>query len=217
MKIKSFTFNPLQENTYVIWCEDTQNCAIVDAGNYDNAENKELRNFILENSLIPTLLLGTHAHIDHIFGNWYVKQEWNIPYLLHREDIPMLDRSITMAALWNLNYTPSTLPDAFLEAGQILTLGKCELEVRFVPGHAPGHVIFVNHEDRWVIGGDTLFRGSIGRTDLPGGNHKLLLDKITQEIFTLPEDYTIFSGHGPETNVGFEKTNNPFFLSNHYE
>jgi glyoxylase-like metal-dependent hydrolase (beta-lactamase superfamily II) len=104
-----------------------------------------------------------------------------------------------------------------LAHGDHIKIGNCELEVRFVPGHAPGHVVFVNHADRWIIGGDTLFRGSIGRTDLPGGNHDLLLKKIREEMFTLPDDYIVHSGHGPYTSIGFEKENNPFFLTTHWE
>lgn len=217
MKIHFFQFNPLQENTYIIWDPESLECAIVDAGCYDTAENNELKKFISSHGLIPKYLLGTHAHIDHIFGNWYVKQLWNIPYYLHKEDVPMLDRSVTMAAVWNLQFTPSDEPDFFLEAGQIIKLGNGELEVRFVPGHSPGHVVFINHANHWVIAGDTLFQGSIGRTDLPGGNHDVLLSSIREQLFTLPEDYLVYPGHGPKTNIGFEKKNNPFFISTHWQ
>lgn len=217
MKIHGFTFNPLQENTYVIWCETTKEAAIVDAGNYQSQENQQLKQFVADQGLKVTHLLGTHAHIDHVFGNWYVKQEWNVPYYLHPLDIPMLDRAVTMAAVWNLAYTESPLPDCELAHGMKMQIGTCELEVRFVPGHSPGHVVFVNHQDHWVVGGDCLFRGSIGRTDLPGGNHDLLLNKIREEMFSLPDDFTVYSGHGSETSIGFEKANNPFFLSGHWE
>lgn len=217
MLLKSFCFNPLQENTYVIWDENSLECAIVDAGNYDSAENQELKDFIQQNGLKPTMLLGTHAHIDHVFGNWYVKQEWNLPYYLHQDDLPMFGRSEQMAALWSLAYTPGPMPDHYLQHGDKLQLGETELEVRFVPGHAPGHVVFIQHAGKTVLGGDTLFRGSIGRTDLPGGNHDLLLQKIREELFSLPEDYTVYSGHGPETTIGFEKAHNPFFLTTHWE
>lgn len=217
MNLHFFTFNPLQENTYIIWCQDTLECAIIDAGNYDSAEGAALEEFINTNQLKPTHLLGTHAHIDHVFGNWFVKQKWNLPYYLNEGDIPMFARSEQMAVLWSLQYTPGPMPDHNLAHGDRIKIGNCELEVRFVPGHAPGHVIFVNHADRWIIGGDTLFRGSIGRTDLPGGNHDLLLKKIREEMFTLPDDYMVHSGHGPYTSIGFEKENNPFFLTTHWE
>ena len=217
MNLHFFTFNPLQENTYIIWCQDTLECAIIDAGNYDSAEGAVLEEFITTNHLKPTLLLGTHAHIDHVFGNWFVKQKWDLPYYLNESDIPMFARSEQMAVLWSLKYTPGPMPDHNLAHGDHIKIGNCELEVRFVPGHAPGHVVFVNHADRWIIGGDTLFRGSIGRTDLPGGNHDLLLKKIREEMFTLPDDYIVHSGHGPYTSIGFEKENNPFFLTTHWE
>jgi len=217
MNLHFFTFNPLQENTYIIWCQDTLECAIIDAGNYDSAEGAALEEFITTNHLKPTLLLGTHAHIDHVFGNWFVKQKWDLPYYLHEGDIPMFARSEQMAVLWSLQYTPGPMPDHNLAHGDQIKIGNCELEVRFVPGHAPGHVVFVNHADRWIIGGDTLFRGSIGRTDLPGGNHDLLLKKIREEMFTLPDDYIVYSGHGPYTSIRFEKENNPFFLTTHWE
>jgi glyoxylase-like metal-dependent hydrolase (beta-lactamase superfamily II) len=123
----------------------------------------------------------------------------------------MIDRSETMASIWNLNYTTSPQPDVFIEGGQTIQVGNGELEVRFVPGHAPGHVVFVSHKDEWAVVGDTIFEGSIGRTDLPGGNHDLLLQKIKEEIFTLPDNFTLYPGHGIETTVENEKQNNPFF------
>lgn len=211
MKLHYFTFNPFQENTYVIWDEQTLDCAIIDAGNYNSAENDMLKHFIEQNGLKPQYLLGTHAHIDHVFGNWYVKQTWDVPYCLHPADKVMLERSIEMSALWQLNYTPGPDPDVELNHGNRITLGDEILEVRYVPGHAPGHVVFVNHNSKLVIGGDTLFRGSIGRTDLPGGNHEQLISAITEQLFTLPDDFTVYSGHGPETTIGYEKENNPFF------
>jgi len=211
MKLQRFTFNPLGENTYIIWCPITLECAIVDAGMYNSTEHQIVQTFIEENHLKPVALLGTHAHIDHIFGNWWVKQTYSIPYFLHPDDIKMIERSETMAALWNLAYTPSPLPDNPLKAGDIISIGQQELEVRFVPGHAPGHVIFVHHGSDTALVGDTIFQGSIGRTDLPGGNHNLLLQKIQEEIFTLPDRFILHSGHGAETTVGTEKVSNPFF------
>jgi len=212
--IQTFTFNPLGENTHVIWCDQTLKAAIIDAGMYDRNECEVIKNFLNENKLELTLLLGTHAHIDHIFGNWWIRQEYpDVPYYLHPDDIPMIERSETMAAIWNLNYTPSMLPDNFLNHGDQISLGKMQLDVRFVPGHAPGHVIFINTSENWAIVGDTVFQGSIGRTDLPGGNHELLLNKIQSEIFTLPENMVLLPGHGPKTTVAHEKSHNPFFNS----
>ncbi len=213
MKLHRFTFNPFQENTYIVWCEDTLECAIIDPGNYDSHDHAQIKSFIEKHQLVPKFILGTHAHIDHIFGNWWVKQEYNIPYYLHEEDIVMIHRSETMSALWNLNYTQSPLPDHYLNHQDTIQIGNGTFEVRFVPGHAPGHVIFISHDDAFAIVGDTIFQGSIGRTDLPGGNHDLLLQKIKEEIFTLPENYTLFPGHGLDTTVNAEINTNPFFNS----
>ncbi len=212
MPIKAFTFNPLGENTYILWDESTKSAAIIDAGMYDRNECNQISEFISQNQLNLQFLLGTHAHIDHIFGNWYIKQEFpDVPYLLHEEDVKMIQRSETMAALWNLNYTPSPLPDRYVNHGDTVDIGNITLKVRFVPGHAPGHVIFINEAENFAVVGDCVFQGSIGRTDLPGGNHELLLEKIRTEIFTLPEDMELFSGHGPSTTVGREINTNPFF------
>ncbi len=211
MKLKRFTFNPLQENTYLIWCEETLACAIVDAGMYDSCEQQQVQDFIDTHLLKPTLLLGTHAHIDHIFGNWWLKQMYNLPYYLHPADIVMIDRSENMATLWNLQYTPSPFPSNSLAHDEVVRIGNGELQVRFVPGHAPGHVIFVDIAGEQALVGDTIFKGSIGRTDLPGGNHDQLLQNIDSQIFTLPEHFTLHSGHGPSTTVAFEKACNPFF------
>ena len=210
MKLHRFEFSPFAENTYVI-TGTGQQCIIVDPGCYQATEEMMLKNWIEELGLTPVALLNTHAHIDHIFGNAFVKNTWNVPMYLHHDDLPLFDRAESMAALWNLSYSPSPMPDADLKGVQHLELAGIKLELRHVPGHAPGHVIFIHHESRQVICGDTLFRGSIGRTDLPGGNHELLLSSIRSHMFTLPDDYVLHSGHGPETTVGEERTHNPFF------
>ncbi len=212
MPIHAFTFNPLGENTYIVWDEFSKEAAIIDAGMYDRNECNQITDFLSQNQLQLKYLLGTHAHIDHIFGNWFIKQEFpDVPYLLHADDVKMIQRSETMAALWNLNYTPSPLPDQFINHGDSINLGQTVLKIRFVPGHAPGHVIFINESENFSVVGDCVFQGSIGRTDLPGGNHDLLLEKIRTEIFTLPEDMNLFCGHGPSTTVSREINTNPFF------
>jgi len=211
MPLQRFTFNPLQENTYLIWCERTNDCVLIDAGMYNRSEQSQIQNFLIEKELNPVALWGTHAHIDHIFGNdWFLKT-YGVPYYLHPADLPMIERSKSMAAVWDLQYTESPLPTHHLEHGQTLQVGQCQWEVRFVPGHAPGHVAFINHSDQTALVGDTIFYGSIGRTDLPGGNHQELLSAIERELFSIPDSYTLFPGHGPETTVGQEKTSNPFF------
>lgn len=211
MPVTGFTFNPLGENTYIVHDAESKDAIIIDAGMYNSQECQAIQTFLEEHSLTLNAIWGTHAHIDHIFGNWWIKEKYQIPYYLHKDDIKMIERSETMAALWNLNYTPSPLPDEFLHHDDQLTLGSLSIQVRYVPGHAPGHVIFYCKDENWAVVGDTVFQGSIGRTDLPGGNHELLLQKIQEEIFTLPDQTTLYTGHGSSTNVAFERKNNPFF------
>lgn len=170
-----------------------------------------LENFINEEGLTPVALLNTHGHIDHVFGNQFVKSKWNIPMYMHEADLMLLDRAMEMAALWNLRFTPSPLPDFGFTHEEHLQLADMTFETRHVPGHAPGHFVFIFHQEKTVFCGDTLFHGSIGRTDLPGGNHDLLLRSIRSHLFTLPDDYNLQSGHGPETSVGYERLHNPFF------
>lgn len=209
VQFQCFEFSPFAENTYVITGRNRQ-CLIVDPGCYGASEEIQLTDFIDANGLTPVALLNTHAHIDHIFGNYYVKNKWNMPMYLSELDIPLFERAENMAALWNLKYTPSPLPDEDLQPGEVVLAG-ITLEVRHVPGHAPGHMVFIHHESKTVICGDTLFQGSIGRTDLPGGNHDLLLKSIREQLFTLSDDYKLLSGHGPATSVGEERAHNPFF------
>lgn len=185
-------------------------CILVDPGCYDAKEQMLLQQTLKEKGWKPVAVWNTHAHIDHIFGNAWAVETFQIPLLLHPLDVPMFERSEQMAALWQLRYTPSPMPNEWLSHQQILHLGDLEWEVRHVPGHAPGHVVFVQHQQKVIIAGDTLFKESIGRTDLPGGDHNLLLRKIKEELYSLPEDYQILPGHGDATSVGHEMRFNPF-------
>lgn len=213
LQIKSFTFNPFQENTYLIY-DDSLQAAIIDPGCHTTQERKELADFILENNLKPVLLLNTHCHIDHVLGNDWVKNTYKIPLLIHRLELPVLKSVEAYASNYGFHNYSGAEPDGFLEEGEVISIGAEKLKVLFVPGHAPGHVVFYHAESGRAIGGDTLFQGSIGRTDLPGGNHQLLLDKIKSVLFALPDETVIYSGHGPETMIGFEKSNNPFVGKN---
>ena len=208
MEIIAFTFNPLSENTYVLGSQNQ--CVIVDPGCYDAIEQKQLTDLFKTKNWNPVAVWNTHAHIDHIFGNAWAVETFQIPLYLHSLDIPLFERSEQMAALWQLKYTPSPMPNELLSHLQTLTFAGQAWEVRHVPGHSPGHVVFINHDLKTVIGGDTLFHESIGRTDLPGGDHNLLLRKIKEELYSLPEDYQILPGHGAATSVGHEKQYNPF-------
>lgn len=211
MQVKKFTFNPFQENTYVLF-DESKECVIVDAGCYHPQEFEDLKSFISANNLKVVKLISTHSHLDHVFGNKVVLDFYKVPLGIHPEDEITLDALERTAAMYGVpNVFKSPEPDFYFNHGDKVTFGTTELEVRFVPGHAPGHVVFVHHPTKVVINGDCLFQGSIGRTDLPGGNHELLLSKIREQLFTLPEDFVVYSGHGSETTIGVEKTTNPFF------
>lgn len=210
MKLKIFENNPYQENTYILYTTEG-NCAIVDPGMYTGAEQNAVVNFIKENGLKPELLLNTHCHIDHVLGNKFVFDQYGLKPQLNKGELIVLQSVSSYAPQQGFNYQLSPEPETFLpESGQI-TLGGEVLELLFVPGHSPAHLCFYCKAGQFVIGGDALFRGSIGRTDLPGGNHPLLLKSIKEKLFTLPDDVEVYPGHGPLTTIGFEKSNNPFF------
>ncbi|PWJ58760.1 glyoxylase-like metal-dependent hydrolase (beta-lactamase superfamily II) [Dyadobacter jejuensis] len=209
LSIQSFTFNPFGENTYVLY-DETQQAVIVDPGCYDKKEFETLYSFITDHQLIPQQIINTHAHIDHVLGVAAVKAKYNIPFLLHRDDEPLLRAVKTYASNYGFAQFDEPSIDAYLEIGEEVAFGNTRLEVRFVPGHAPGHVAFIDHPSHTVIGGDVLFRQSIGRTDLPGGDMNTLLMSIRKQLFTLPDDYTVYAGHMEPTTIGFEKKHNPF-------
>lgn len=205
----TFTYNGFQENTYVL-TDETNEAVIIDPGCYSTTEQTELYNFIKNNNLNPVKLLNTHCHIDHILGNNFVATKFGVELYIHQLDLPTLHATTEYGHLYGFTVDKSPEPAHFLKDGDVVKFGNSTLEVIFTPGHAPGHVVFVNHEQRFVINGDVLFRGSIGRTDLPGGNHQTLIDSIKTKLFTLPDDYVVHTGHGPTTTIGYEKKYNPF-------
>ena len=210
MRIAKFTVNPFQENSSVLY-DETGECAIVDPG-FSNAEERDaLVKFIESKKLKPVLVLNTHCHIDHILGNRFVADKYKLGLHIHRADEPVLKSGNTVASMYGIDYDTSPEPSAYLNEGENIKFGNTELEVFHLPGHAPGHVIFVHRPTKVIIGGDVIFDGSIGRTDLPGGNHDELLNSIRTKLFTLPDDFVVYPGHGPETTVGKEKATNPFF------
>jgi glyoxylase-like metal-dependent hydrolase (beta-lactamase superfamily II) len=207
--VKQFTFNPVQENTYVLYNGEGQ-CCIIDPGCYFPEEEKVLQNFIEQNALQPVLLLNTHCHLDHVFGNKFVSQTWGLPLCIHPLEKPVLDFAPQSGQLWQLPFGNYEGEFIYLKAGNSVKVGADELETLFTPGHSPGSVSFYHEPGGFVIGGDVLFNGSVGRTDLPGGDFKTLLNSIQTQLYTLPDDTKVYSGHGPVTTVGFEKMNNPF-------
>jgi hydroxyacylglutathione hydrolase len=209
LKVASFVFNPFQENTYVLH-DETQSCIIIDPGCFEKNEKEELVHYIRGNGLTVTMVLNTHCHIDHVLGNAFVKQKYNVPLYLHEIEVPYLRAVKTYAPNYGFSGYEDSLPDGFLNDNDVIKCGGQELRVIFTPGHSPGHVTFYHKESKSLLGGDVLFYNSIGRTDLPGGNAETLIQSIHQRLFTLPDDVTVYPGHGPQTSIGFEKRTNPF-------
>jgi glyoxylase-like metal-dependent hydrolase (beta-lactamase superfamily II) len=209
MTVSGFTFNAFSENTYLLH-DTTGQCVVVDPGCYERAEQEALRTFIADSGLEVVLLLNTHCHIDHVFGNKFIMDTYQVPFLIHEADLSTLRAVPTYAPNYGFPRFDNAEPTGFLTPGQPLRFGETELEVRFAPGHAPGHVLFYHEPTQTVIGGDVLFKGSIGRTDLPGGDYATLIDSIKTQLLTLPDSVTVYPGHGPATTIGAERRSNPF-------
>ena len=210
MNIQTFTFNPFQENTYVLY-DNTKECIIIDPGCYTREEEALLANFINKNQLNPVKLINTHCHIDHILGNKFVCKKWNINLFTHKEELDLLEASEEISKMYGFeDYNLSPMPKKYLYAGQKIKFGEISLEILFCPGHSPGHICLFCKKNNILIAGDVIFKGSIGRTDLPGGDYKVLLESINKEIICLPNETQIYSGHGPSTVLSEEKKHNPF-------
>tara|TARA_X000000368_G_scaffold229326_1_gene181074 strand:+ start:7125 stop:7784 length:660 start_codon:yes stop_codon:yes gene_type:complete len=210
MKIKSFTFNLFQENTYVIY-DETKECIIIDPGCYTEEERNTLKHFIISKELKPVKLINTHCHIDHILGNKFASRQWNIELYSHKAELPLLENSSEIGKIYGLeDYEESPYPKKNLSDGDILTFGKSSFEILFTPGHSPGHICLYNKKNNLIIAGDVIFQKSIGRTDLPGGDYDTLIQSINNKLLPLPNETKIFCGHGPSTNLGSEKKHNPF-------
>jgi len=213
LTLQSFTYGPFQENTYVLYNEHNE-AIIIDPGMYELNEFDAFFSYLSEMDLKPTLLLNTHTHIDHIFGNAAVVMKYKVPLAFHELDKPVFDHQLTARAMYNLTFVPSPAPDYYLKENELVTLGSDSLQILLCPGHSPGSVCFYHKEQQFVIGGDVLFQQSIGRSDLPGGDYDTLVNSIHTQLFTLPDEVSVYSGHGPKTSIGFEKMNNPFVGKN---
>jgi glyoxylase-like metal-dependent hydrolase (beta-lactamase superfamily II) len=210
LQVKAFPNNPFEENTYIVF-EDGGHCAIIDPGMYDAREQNAVVNFIKQHNLTPVMLLNTHCHIDHILGNKFVFDQYGLKPQFHQGELDMFTQAPARGAQFGLRYEVSPAPDTFLPEAGTIALGASEFQLIFAPGHSPAHLCFYAVQENFVIGGDVLFRGSIGRTDLPGGSFQLLHKNIEEKLFTLPDDCIVYPGHGGETTIGFEKLHNPFF------
>lgn len=209
ISIQSFTFSPVQENTYVLYNDDRQ-ALIIDPGCYFTAEEAKLLQFITEKELQPVMLINTHCHLDHVFGNKWMHKHFGLELHLHPLEEQVLAFAPASGQMWGLNFENYSGPLHFINDGDVIELGNDKLEAILAPGHSPGSLCFYCREQGFAIGGDVLFYESIGRTDLPGGDHETLLTSIRERLFVLPDETEIFSGHGPSTTIGHEKKHNPF-------
>ena len=215
IKVHFFTFSPFAENTYIL-SDETAECIIIDPGCYTEKERNQLSLYLQENQLQPVRLLNTHCHIDHVFGNRYVSEKYQLGLEMHRAEIPVLNSLSTVAQMYGIpDVQQSPDPSHFIDEGSVIQFGNSQLEVLFTPGHSPGSISFYCKEQQFVIGGDVLFEGSIGRTDLPGGDYDTLMNSILQKLMPLPDDVIVYSGHGNPTKVGTERKSNPFILNHH--
>ena len=211
LHLKSFTFNPFQENTYLLY-DDEGTAFIIDPGNSNESENTQIRSFIEEKKLELKRLLLTHAHIDHILGARFIYDTYGLLPEVHENELFFIDRMTQSATMYGLNCEQCPTPERFLSGGDKVVLGKYEFDCIFTPGHSPGSISFYNKENKLLISGDVLFRGSIGRSDLPMGNHETLINSIHEQLLHLGDEVKVYSGHGPSTTIGHEKLSNPFLI-----
>lgn len=209
IKVEHFTFNPLAENTYVLSNEKDE-ALIIDPGCYFTEEEKMLQNYITTKRLKPLLLLNTHCHLDHVFGNNWVHKTYGLELHLHQGEVVVLETAPASGNLYGLGFTNYKASLHFLKEGDEIIFGDNTLKVLFTPGHSPASVCFYCKAQHFIIGGDVLFHESIGRFDLPGGNEELLYKSIRETLYVLPDETIVYPGHGEPTTIGHEKKFNPF-------
>jgi len=210
MTIKLFTFNPFQENTYIIY-DETNQSVIIDAGCLNDGEKRLLKNYFDENKLILNRLINTHLHLDHQFGNKFVYDTFGVAPEAGQEDEFLLDNVVAQARSFGLpiNEDAQAL-GGYITENQEIKFGNSTLKAIHVPGHSPGSMAFYSEKEGVLFAGDVLFQGSIGRTDLPKGDYATLISSITKKILLLPDSTVVYCGHGPTTTIGNEKKNNPY-------
>lgn len=211
MKIATLVFNPIQENTYLVW-DETMECAIIDAGNNGPRENEVLRQFIANQGLKPVVAVNTHGHFDHTLGVEFLKQEYRIPFALSKKDQFLLDTASVSGMIFGVEIGQLPTIEIDLEQHAEICFGHTTLKVIHTPGHTPGHVALYEAESKNLFTGDTLFRESIGRTDLPGGDYSWIMRSILEQILPLGDEVTIWPGHGEKSTIGHESLYNPFVV-----
>jgi glyoxylase-like metal-dependent hydrolase (beta-lactamase superfamily II) len=210
-KLQRFVFNSFGVNTYVL-SDDTGKCLVIDPACQSKQEESQLAAYITGNNLEPVGMVNTHFHIDHIVGNTFICNTFNLRPQCHKSSKLFWETATEFGSVFGLSVENVIIPTDFISEGDRISFGNSFVDVLYTPGHADGSVCLINHAERYVIAGDVLFRDSIGRTDLPTGNFDVLHQSITTKLFTLPDDYTVYPGHGPETTIGYEKMNNPFIF-----
>lgn len=210
LHIKSFAFNPFSENTYIVFNEN-KNAFIIDPGDFSEVENNILNQFIIDNELKVQNILLTHAHIDHVLGLQKAFDKYNVPILMHELEKEILDRNPMDANRFGFFFKPFEGEISYLNENEIISLDEDDFKILHVPGHSPGHIAFYSEAQKFIISGDVLFEGSIGRTDLYKGDAQELLKSIREKLFVLEDETKVYNGHGNPTTVGFEKNYNPFF------
>lgn len=208
-KIKTFTFNPFQENTYIVY-DETKECVIIDPGCYTPAEKQRLADFVTNEGLTPVRLLNTHCHLDHIFGNEFCEDRYGLSLEIHRGELPVLAHAPQAGQMFGVPTPAQRTPTKFIEEGDTISFGNTHFQVILTPGHSPASICFYNQTEGYIISGDVLFNRSIGRYDLPGGNLETLLESIKYKLFILPDETKVYAGHGITTTIISEKMYNPF-------
>jgi hydroxyacylglutathione hydrolase len=207
--IKLFIFNPFQENTYVLH-DQSGECIVVDAGCYENQEKLQLDEYLSDHNLKCTKLINTHGHVDHVLGNAHISSKYNPEIIIHKKDDFLLTEAKKHGIIFGFNVEQPPIPTSYVDDGSTITFGESTLQILHVPGHSPGSIALYSPEQKFVITGDVLFKGSIGRTDLPGGNYDHLMDSIFNKLMTLPPETMVYPGHGPSTSIHEEALSNPF-------
>lgn len=210
VEVKIFPMNPFQMNTYLIY-DDTLDAIIIDPGNSTYDEDERIKNYLKHKNLILRGVYYTHCHIDHIPGSSYIFENYHIKPSYHKGGIQFLETAESSAYNFGIRFKGNVEAERYLEDGDLIKFGRQTLEILYTPGHAEGSICFYNKEGKFVVVGDVLFNGSIGRTDLPSGNFALLEKSIREKLYVLPDETVVYSGHGNSTTIGHEKKTNPFF------
>ncbi len=211
ISVKTFVFNPFQENTYLLY-DHTGECIVIDAGNFLPDENEQMHQFMKGKSLNPVRLINTHGHIDHIFGNSWFLKEYGLKTAMHPGDEPLVKGAKEYGQIFEIDMDTPPPVGSYLNDGDRIVFGESSISCIHIPGHSPGSLVFYSSEQAFVVAGDVLFQGSIGRTDLPGGDYSTLINGISEKLLTLDDNVVVYPGHGSETTIGNERRFNPFLF-----